>query len=327
MWFPSILLLTLCWHGKFFSLLSFDPAVMLLPQPKRRQRQSQRVHSSNSTNVMFLQGINLPQHKVTAGIGLFQHPEGLAITGYINTPILSNSSGFAIGWSGICVGVFETSPLCIMHYPNIVQGPTIATYQMGSLNPQAGTGILMASQSGISINAGFSTSRKIKQVGITSDQAVGVCRSIISFLGDHVVPRRRAARSSNRACRSGRRRSCLSTAGARRTAATAARRTPCGLGGGATDAEVLRGAFQRLALAARGRAAGDTVTLPVYVVYGAADGMVPAKGREWLKSVLESAGLLRAGDAPRAWTEVPDAGHDDLVFLEDVVSRIFERVQ
>ncbi|KAJ7191217.1 hypothetical protein GGX14DRAFT_601138 [Mycena pura] len=109
------------------------------------------------------------------------------------------------------------------------------------------------------------------------------------------------------------------------TSAGGAQDSVWGLGGGATDADVLRGAFQRLA--ARGCGAGDTDTLPVYVVYGAADGMVPAQGRRWLKSVLESTGLLRAEDASRAWTEVPDAGHDDVVFLEDVVSRIFERVQ
>ncbi|KAJ7200192.1 hypothetical protein GGX14DRAFT_660753 [Mycena pura] len=69
--------------------------------------------------------------------------------------------------------------------------------------------------------------------------------------------------------------------------ASGAQDSEWGLGGGATDANVLSGAFQRLAV--RGAGAGDTGTLPMYVVHGAADWMVPAQGRiqKWLKSVLD----------------------------------------
>ncbi|KAJ7107349.1 hypothetical protein C8R44DRAFT_804537 [Mycena epipterygia] len=108
-----------------------------------------------------------------------------------------------------------------------------------------------------------------------------------------------------------------------------------GLGPGATDAEVLRGAFTRLA------ALYPDDALRIHVVYGAADGMVPARGRAWLKGVLEGAGLIHmegggvgdaegAADAPilgtGVWTEVPEAGHDDVLFLEEVVDAIFGRV-
>ncbi|KAJ7106363.1 hypothetical protein C8R44DRAFT_806079 [Mycena epipterygia] len=107
-----------------------------------------------------------------------------------------------------------------------------------------------------------------------------------------------------------------------------------GLGPGATDAEVLRGAFTRLA------ALYPDDALRIHVMYGAADGMVPARGRVWLKGVLEGAGLIDvegggvgdegASDAPilgtSVWTEVPEAGHDDVLFLEEVVDAIFGRV-
>ncbi|KAJ7484135.1 hypothetical protein FB451DRAFT_1363728 [Mycena latifolia] len=92
-----------------------------------------------------------------------------------------------------------------------------------------------------------------------------------------------------------------------------------GLGAGADAAAVLRGAFARLAA----RCPGDA--LRVRVVYGAADGLVPAKGRAWLKGALEAAGLIRADDG-EAWTEAPEAGHDDVLFLEEVVDRILARV-
>ncbi|KAJ6529326.1 hypothetical protein B0H19DRAFT_1274361 [Mycena capillaripes] len=92
-----------------------------------------------------------------------------------------------------------------------------------------------------------------------------------------------------------------------------------GLGLGATDADVLRGAFTRLA------ELHPHDALRIHVVYGAADGMVPVKGRTWLKSVLEDVGLIRSGDEA-VWTEVPEAGHDDILFLEDVVGRILQRV-
>jgi hypothetical protein len=65
--------------------------------------------------------------------------------------------------------------------------------------------------------------------------------------------------------------------------------------------------------------------LQIRVVYGAADGLVPAQGQVWLKGVLEAAGLIQAKDAD-AWTEVPDAGHDDMLFLEEVVGGILRRV-
>ncbi|KAJ7106372.1 hypothetical protein C8R44DRAFT_327930 [Mycena epipterygia] len=113
-----------------------------------------------------------------------------------------------------------------------------------------------------------------------------------------------------------------------------------GLGLGATDADVLRGAFTRLA------ALYPDDALRIHVVYGAADGMVPARGRAWLKGVLEGVGLINtedggfgdtegggvrdmegAVDAPMlgagVWTE---AGHDDVLFLEEVVDAIFGRV-
>ncbi|KAJ7115074.1 hypothetical protein C8R43DRAFT_1242430 [Mycena crocata] len=122
-----------------------------------------------------------------------------------------------------------------------------------------------------------------------------------------------------------------------------------GIGPGTTDADVLRGAFARLALLYPNDA------LRMHVVYAADDGMVPAKGRAWLKKVLEGRDwpkgvsgleggtgelneqrLLRAEPespvglveavSPAVWMEVPDAGHDDVLFLEDVVGGIFGRV-
>ncbi|KAF7348723.1 Cellobiohydrolase I [Mycena venus] len=91
-----------------------------------------------------------------------------------------------------------------------------------------------------------------------------------------------------------------------------------GLGAGATDADVLRGAFTRIAELYPDDA------LRIHVVYGADDGLVPAKGRAWLKDMLESAGLMHDEDA---WTEVPQAGHDDILFLEEVVGKILRRVE
>ncbi|KAJ7154493.1 hypothetical protein C8R46DRAFT_1117514 [Mycena filopes] len=91
-----------------------------------------------------------------------------------------------------------------------------------------------------------------------------------------------------------------------------------GIGGGATDADVLRGAFARLAE----RYPDDALRMSV--VYGADDGLVPAQGRTWLKGVLTTAGLLRREND--AWKEVEGAGHDDVLFLEAVVGEIFGRV-
>ncbi|KAJ7859369.1 hypothetical protein B0H14DRAFT_632880 [Mycena olivaceomarginata] len=100
-----------------------------------------------------------------------------------------------------------------------------------------------------------------------------------------------------------------------------------GLGPGASDAEILRGAFTRLGE----RYADDA--LRIHVVYGAADGLVPAKGRAWLREVLGSTGLILESDPPAGtgdgatrWTEVPEAGHDDVLFLEEVVGGILGRV-
>ncbi|KAJ7754204.1 hypothetical protein DFH07DRAFT_959901 [Mycena maculata] len=91
-----------------------------------------------------------------------------------------------------------------------------------------------------------------------------------------------------------------------------------GIGPGATDADVLRGAFARLV------ELHPDDALRIRVVYGAADGLVPARGRAWLKGVLEALGLVREEGA---WTEVPGAGHDDVLFLEEVVGKILGRVQ
>ncbi|KAJ7034633.1 hypothetical protein C8F04DRAFT_1183172 [Mycena alexandri] len=91
-----------------------------------------------------------------------------------------------------------------------------------------------------------------------------------------------------------------------------------GIGGGATDMDVLRGAFARLA------SRHPDGALRLRVVYGAADGLVPALGRTWLKGMLETAGLLHGADA---WKEVPEAGHDDVLFLEEVVGAILGRVE
>ncbi|KAJ7093414.1 hypothetical protein B0H15DRAFT_947538 [Mycena belliarum] len=93
-----------------------------------------------------------------------------------------------------------------------------------------------------------------------------------------------------------------------------------GVGPGGDDAAVLRGAFARLA-----ERYGGGGGMPVWVTYGAADGMVPAKGRAWLHAELEGVGLLRQGD-DAAWTEVPEAGHDDVLFVDAVVGGILGRV-
>ncbi|KAJ6599699.1 hypothetical protein DFH09DRAFT_1503803 [Mycena vulgaris] len=93
-----------------------------------------------------------------------------------------------------------------------------------------------------------------------------------------------------------------------------------GLGAGLIDAAVLQNAFARMAELYPDDA------LRVRVVYGKADGLVPPKGRAWLRGVLEDKGLLRAGDED-AWKEVEGAGHDDVLFLEEVVARILGRVE
>ncbi|KAJ7056064.1 hypothetical protein C8F01DRAFT_1156699 [Mycena amicta] len=98
-----------------------------------------------------------------------------------------------------------------------------------------------------------------------------------------------------------------------------------GIGSGSTDADVFQGAFERIA----GRYLHPNcplgTQLSVNVVYGAADGMVPKQGRDWLKRLLEATGLIGEADK-RAWVEVPEAGHDDILFLEEVVSGILRRV-
>ncbi|KAJ7258389.1 hypothetical protein B0H12DRAFT_443260 [Mycena haematopus] len=116
-----------------------------------------------------------------------------------------------------------------------------------------------------------------------------------------------------------------------------------GLGPGATSADILQSAFARLAdLHPDG-------ALDMHVVYGVDDGLVPAKGRAWLRGVLEGAGLVpalgpgvpvlgpgdadaddaasEAGDYNAPWVEVPGAGHDDVLFLEAVVRPIMRRAR
>ncbi|KAJ6599683.1 hypothetical protein DFH09DRAFT_1503758 [Mycena vulgaris] len=93
-----------------------------------------------------------------------------------------------------------------------------------------------------------------------------------------------------------------------------------GLGAAPSDAAVLDTAFARLAQLHPDNA------LRMRVVYGKADGMVPPQGRAWLRGVLEDKGLLRAGDED-AWREVEGAGHDEVLFLEEVVAGILARVE
>ncbi|KAJ6599688.1 hypothetical protein DFH09DRAFT_625791 [Mycena vulgaris] len=96
-----------------------------------------------------------------------------------------------------------------------------------------------------------------------------------------------------------------------------------GLGASTFDAAVLQNAFARLA------ELHPDDALRMRVVYGKADGMVPPKGRAWLRGVLEERGLLRAGDEGdrEAWKEVEGAGHDEVLFLDEVVGGILGRVE
>ncbi|KAJ7912071.1 hypothetical protein B0H13DRAFT_2271727 [Mycena leptocephala] len=96
-----------------------------------------------------------------------------------------------------------------------------------------------------------------------------------------------------------------------------------GLGPGPSPAHILQNAFTRLA--GLYPSSSSSLGLQIRVVYGAADGMVPVRGRVWLKGVLEAEGLIHSEDAD-AWIEVPDAGHDDVLFLEEVVGGILRRV-
>jgi hypothetical protein len=96
-----------------------------------------------------------------------------------------------------------------------------------------------------------------------------------------------------------------------------------GLGAGPSPAHILQNAFTRLA--GLYPSSSSSLGLQIRVVYGAADGMVPVRGRVWLKGVLEAEGLIHSEDAD-AWIEVPDAGHDDVLFLEEVVGGILRRV-
>ncbi|KAJ6530333.1 Alpha/Beta hydrolase protein [Mycena capillaripes] len=105
-----------------------------------------------------------------------------------------------------------------------------------------------------------------------------------------------------------------------------------GLCAGASDAEILRNAFRRLA-----RRFPPHI-LRIRVVYGAADGIVPKQGRLWLRGVLEDVGLIRGGAGGvhrervdeeeeltgegKTWTEVPGAPHDGVLFREEVTARI-----
>ncbi|KAF7297030.1 Cellobiohydrolase I [Mycena indigotica] len=98
-----------------------------------------------------------------------------------------------------------------------------------------------------------------------------------------------------------------------------------GIGPGSTDGDILKGAFERIAERYLHPSCPPGIQLSVNVVYGAADGMVPKQGRNWLRELLETTGLIGEGDK-RAWIEIPDAGHDDILFLEEVVGCILRRV-
>ncbi|KAJ7859365.1 hypothetical protein B0H14DRAFT_3446743 [Mycena olivaceomarginata] len=82
-----------------------------------------------------------------------------------------------------------------------------------------------------------------------------------------------------------------------------------GLGPGASDAEILLGAFTRLGETLRGRRAGGYTSCT-------------ARRTAWCP---RRAGPGADGGAAR-WTEVPEAGHDDVLFLEEVVGGILGRV-
>ncbi|KAJ7628038.1 hypothetical protein DFH06DRAFT_1338864 [Mycena polygramma] len=90
-----------------------------------------------------------------------------------------------------------------------------------------------------------------------------------------------------------------------------------GIGAGSTAADVLQRAFAGVSERYRGN------TLEVHVVYGAEDAIVPLQGRLWLKGLLQATGLLRSEDE---WRQVPDAGHDHILFLEQVMGTILGRI-
>ncbi|KAM0749796.1 hypothetical protein T439DRAFT_326689 [Meredithblackwellia eburnea MCA 4105] len=65
---------------------------------------------------------------------------------------------------------------------------------------------------------------------------------------------------------------------------------------------------------------GDSLTIKVY--FGADDGLIPLKGRSYLKRLLGEQELLKEGD----WFEIEEAGHDEILGLELVVDSILETV-
>ncbi|KAF7320712.1 Cellobiohydrolase I [Mycena chlorophos] len=99
-----------------------------------------------------------------------------------------------------------------------------------------------------------------------------------------------------------------------------------GIGPGPDDETALRAAFTGIAGRYLHPNCPPGTQLSINVVYGAADGMVPKQGREWLKGVLEEVGLIDGTVDKGAWIEVPEAGHDDILFSEEVVSAILRRV-
>ncbi|GAA6043033.1 hypothetical protein JCM8097_005124 [Rhodosporidiobolus ruineniae] len=87
---------------------------------------------------------------------------------------------------------------------------------------------------------------------------------------------------------------------------------------GAAEGELLERAFKAVKerWAAEGREA-----IPMRVVYGKEDGLVPAKGRAYLRCLLvDQLGLVDAAH----WTEVDDAAHDDDLGLSCVIEPYLE---
>jgi hypothetical protein len=57
------------------------------------------------------------------------------------------------------------------------------------------------------------------------------------------------------------------------------------------------------------------------VVYGQVDGMIRARGRDYLKDLL----VERLGFVEEAmWVEIPEAGHDDTLSLECFVGPMLD---
>lgn len=79
--------------------------------------------------------------------------------------------------------------------------------------------------------------------------------------------------------------------------------------------------FGRLETACRAR--GQSPPLDVSVWYGTEDALIPAKGREYLRTLLcETLGLVKPDD----WHEIKAAGHDDTLGLTCMVEPVLKRV-